>query len=649
MRKNAFPLLLVICLLLIVPLNSLRIFVKASPETWIVDAGGKGNFTKIQDAINAADHGDIIYVYNGTYHEHVVVNKSVSIIGKDRVRTIVDGSGSKSVITVTANNVTVQNLTIMNSGTSQYDSGVFITNSIGNNIAQNNITRSNDGIRLNFSSSNIVSDNIMFLNYYGGVFLHSSDDNLISNNRIYSNNYAIYLYSSRNNVLFRNTLTSNFYGIYFYSSNDNVASSNTVSFNIQAGLHITFYSGNNTFYHNNFDNSKNFESDFINTWDSDGEGNFWSDYNGQDPNDDGIGDTPHILDEYNRDNYPLMGAFSDFDMAVLEVTYTVSIISNSSISGFKFEVGVETGNRILSFNATDSEGPSGFCRIKIPRGLMEYPHIVLVDSSEVVPKILILDENYVLLYFEYPQNSQVTIISSRTASLYYELLEKYLALNESFYGLNATFYVILNELLELQSDFYVLNVTYYILLSNYTELRWQLSGLNETYMQLLGNFSILQLEFDALNQVYSSLLANYSQLQKDLEALNEVYSALQGNYSFLFGNYSQLQEDFEELQVSLQMFSNLNATYYALLSSYSLLLRDFVELQESFSALNGSYVDHLSEYSSQTQNAKSLTYILIAMTTMFMIVTVYLSKRAHSGVAMKAKISDEKEKQQSQI
>ncbi|MCK4613427.1 MAG: hypothetical protein KAU14_01380 [Thermoplasmata archaeon] len=66
----------------------------AGARTITVDDAGGGNFTKIQDAINASENGDTIRVWEGTYFEDLVVNKTVSLIGNGSEVSVIDGKGN---------------------------------------------------------------------------------------------------------------------------------------------------------------------------------------------------------------------------------------------------------------------------------------------------------------------------------------------------------------------------------------------------------------------------------------------------------------------------------------------------------------------------------------------------------------------------
>jgi hypothetical protein len=252
-----------------------------------------------------------------------------------------------------------------------------------------------------------------------------------------------------------------------------------------------------------------------------------------------------------------MGMFSEFSITLEREIYSVTVISNSTISLFMFQIGAETGNKIIYFNATGKDSTIGFCRVKIPTKLMNYPHIVLVDSEEIIPTLLnVSNEVYAYLYFTYlPNNHTITIISSKTLALYFELLDEYLKLQKDLYNLNETYHALLEN--------------YNILLSNYTELQITFGELNDSYLKHLLD-----------------------------------YSALLGNYNILLYNYSQLQVSFHEL--------------------------------------NDSYLKHLLDYSEQMQNIRNLTYILVALTAILIITTVYLSKRAHTNVTTKIRAIEEK-------
>jgi len=85
-------------------------------KTLYVGGSGPGNYTTIQHAVNDANEGDIIYVYNGTYKENIEIDKSISIIGEDRNSTVVKGVKEPTYHTfyLIADDINIEGLSIQN-------------------------------------------------------------------------------------------------------------------------------------------------------------------------------------------------------------------------------------------------------------------------------------------------------------------------------------------------------------------------------------------------------------------------------------------------------------------------------------------------------------------------------------------------------
>jgi parallel beta-helix repeat protein len=91
------------------------------------------DYSSIQDAINHAGAGDTIYVRNGTYHEHLFLNKTLSLVGESRFGTVIDGDGTCTSVVVVADNVNISNFMIRNG-----EAGIDISGS-GDAIVSNAI------------------------------------------------------------------------------------------------------------------------------------------------------------------------------------------------------------------------------------------------------------------------------------------------------------------------------------------------------------------------------------------------------------------------------------------------------------------------------------------------------------------------------
>jgi len=144
--------------------------VKAEPRTWIVDDNGAGDFNTIQQAINAASDGDIIFVCNGTYYEHLTIDKSLSLIGESKWYTTIDGNSTGDVVSITSNDTKIVNFTI------QYGySGISLLHCRDNNISSNILLNNYRGIAVNCSSNNLIFHND-FMNNTQQVYDYSWDN-----------------------------------------------------------------------------------------------------------------------------------------------------------------------------------------------------------------------------------------------------------------------------------------------------------------------------------------------------------------------------------------------------------------------------------------------------------------------------------------
>ena len=189
------------------------------------------------------------------------------------------GDGNQNGITLRfGNNITVNNLQL-----SSFHIGIVVMGSDNNKILENTITDNFRGLDLTGSENNTVSGNYI-ANNVGGIALENMYNSIVENTITNNSNLGIHLYGAGYNNIIGNNITNNGRGI------------------------LVSICYNNVIYHNNFVNNTNHvETDDSNgIWNNGEEGNYWDDYTGVDNDGDGIGDTPYVIDDNNRNNFPRM-------------------------------------------------------------------------------------------------------------------------------------------------------------------------------------------------------------------------------------------------------------------------------------------------------------------------------------------------------
>ncbi|MCK5636651.1 MAG: right-handed parallel beta-helix repeat-containing protein, partial [Thermoplasmatales archaeon] len=195
-----------------------------SGNTFYVGGLGPNNYTSIQDAIDTASDGDIVFVYDDSspYYENITIDKSINMIGEDKDSTIIDGSkldSSLDTVSITADNVYIDGFSINNNLGYYYQAAIMI---IGDYATVSNCKIHDNnwiGISLLGSSYSQIFDCELYNNLMA-IHLIDSNENEIKDCLCYGNSEDILLFqTSHNNQIINCTCIENsFSGIHIQRS-----------------------------------------------------------------------------------------------------------------------------------------------------------------------------------------------------------------------------------------------------------------------------------------------------------------------------------------------------------------------------------------------------------------------------------------------
>jgi len=194
-----------------------------------ISVGKNKSVQSIQKALAIAQNGDTVLVYAGLYKEgNIFIKKSIVLKGINF--PVLDGENKYEIISISANDVTVDGFKVQHAGRSEIKdlAGIMIYDSYNVTIINNILDDTNFGIYSQHSRKCTIKNNS--ITAYGknevqsgnGINCWRSDSLLIIGNTIKGHRDGIYFEFVTNSLIWRNISTENVrYGLHFMFSQDN--------------------------------------------------------------------------------------------------------------------------------------------------------------------------------------------------------------------------------------------------------------------------------------------------------------------------------------------------------------------------------------------------------------------------------------------
>jgi nitrous oxidase accessory protein len=187
--------------------------------------GGNGTqefpYTSIQEAIDEVANEGIVRIMDGTYRESVTINKMVIIYGNGTGSTIIDGEGSNTPVSITADGVNLSGVSCINSGSDPDMGGVVISSDFNHIFNVSSTGNEGFGIRIVNGAKNHIHEGIFSRNGGpGGVLDGGSENTLWDLSFLENGKEGLVLIDSDTNVLTLINCSVNANGVLITSNSD---------------------------------------------------------------------------------------------------------------------------------------------------------------------------------------------------------------------------------------------------------------------------------------------------------------------------------------------------------------------------------------------------------------------------------------------